>query len=208
MRAFLLFITLFLLSQASAWGQVVVGTYHLAATDKDYVVLIDDMENRFKGKTPDEQLFKWQICLQVESNDPKIDTYLSISRWHPDKFYNALYENFAKAQKVAQKKSFYRKKIGDGDIDLFLKRCEIDKITGNGTYGYESGNDFNISCEKNDEGQLFLCYTGEAAKSEGGIGLSVSGWRLIITSIEEIQRIEGLIFQAQEMIMSSGSNLE
>lgn len=204
MRTFIVFISLLIMSQTTALSQVVVGKYHLSATNKDYIVLLDDIQNRCKGNTPDAQMFKWQIYMQVESNDTGIETYINISKWHANKFAKEMSEKYEKAQKESQKKSWFRKKGGNGEMNLFMK--QHDNITGNDIFGYESGNDYDIIYEKNEAGQMFLCYNGEPAKSEGDDGLNVSGWRLVISSSEEIQMIDGLIMQAQEMLMSSGSN--
>ena len=63
MRTFIVFISLLIMSQTTALSQVVVGKYHLSATNKDYIVLLDDIQNRCKGNTPDAQMFKWQIYM-------------------------------------------------------------------------------------------------------------------------------------------------
>jgi hypothetical protein len=79
--------------------------------------------------------------------------------------------------------------------------------TGNDIYGYESGQDYNIYYERNEEGQVFITYYGEQAKSEGKDGLAINGWQLILSSEEEIQVIDELLQKAQAMIKSNSAEL-
>ena len=81
-------------------------------------------------------------------------------------------------------------------------KCHND-IIGNDIYGYESGQDFDIFYERNEEYQVFLSYYGEPAKSEGNDGLTISGWNLIISNKEEIQAIDDLLQRAQTMIKNN-----
>lgn len=188
-------IVLFILPITS-FGQVIVGSYHLAATDKDYAVVVDDMQNRYKGRSANRELKKCQIYLQVESSTPGIDAYIQISSGNIKGFIKDLNNRFDKRYCNG-----LRVKVGDSDVDLFMK-CHND-IIGNDIYGYESGQDFDIFYERNEEYQVFLSYYGEPAKSEGNDGLTISGWNLIISNKEEIQAIDDLLQRAQTMIKNN-----
>ena len=201
MRSLFVFVTLFLLSQASAWGQVVVGTYHLAATDKDYVVLIDDMQSRFKGKTPNEQLSKCRIYMQVESDDDKIDAYIELSTRYAKRFCNKMINRFDEAKRYSTGELSFRIDADSDSDDLILK-CHNDE-TGNDIYGYESGVDYHYYYERHEDGQIFLEYFGDKAKSEGKDKLSLKSWHLYLSSEKEIQAINKLIQKAIAMIKSN-----
>ncbi len=201
MRALFVFITLFLLSQASAWGQVVVGTYHLAATDKDYVILVDDMQNRYKGKMPNKELKRCQIYLQVESSTPGIEAYIKLSNGDAKNFAKVLTKYMSKAKEYTMLKSSFSKKEGGSDVELYMKRH--NETTDAYVYGYESGQDYDIYIGRNESGRLYLSYNGDPARSEGDDGLSISGWQLDLTSDEEIQAIDALLQKAIAMIKSN-----
>lgn len=204
MRALFIFITLFLLSQASVWGQVVVGTYHLAATDKNYVVVIDDMQNRYKGRGANTQLKKCQIYLQVESDTPGIEAYIKLSNGDAKNFAKVLTKNMSKVKEYTMLKSSFSQKEGGSEVELFMKR--YNEITNTYLYGYESGQDYDIYIGRNESGQLYLSYNGDPARSEGDDGLSISGWQLILTSDKEIQAIDDLLQKAIAMIKSNSLN--
>ena len=201
MRSLFVFVTLFLLSQASAWGQVVVGTYHLAATDKDYVILVDDMRSRFKGKTPNEQLNKCRIYMQVESSDDRIDAYIELSTWYAEKFCNKMIDRFDEAKRYSTGELTFRVDADEGEVDLVMK-CHDDD-SGNDIYGYESGQNYHCYYERHDGGKIFLEYFGDKAKSEGKDKLTLKGWHLYLSSEEEIQVICELIKKAKAMIKSN-----
>ena len=206
MNKYLAIITLLLLSQISVWGQVVVGTYHLAATNKDYVVVIDDMQNRYKGIMPHDQLKKCQIYLQVESCTPTIEAYLKFDNYFAKIFAKGLKKRMSKVQKYVQRKTAFRTKEARLEAELYMKRN--NDITGIPIYGYESGHDYIIYYEQNISGQWFLSYIGEEARSEGDDGLSIDGWQLVLSSEEEIEEISELILKAVAMIKSNSLNPE
>ena len=203
MRTLLALITLLMMSQTTVWGQVVVGKYHLSSTGKDYVVVVDDMQNRYKGRPANRELKKCQIYLQVESYTTGTEAYLKLSNSNATGFVKELTKNRSKGRN--QNKSTIRKQIGEAEADLYMKRH--NEITGISIYGYESGQDYNIIYEQSILGQWFLSYLGESAKSEGNDGLTISGWSLIISNQEEIQAIGELLSKAQAMIKSNSAEL-
>lgn len=192
-------IVLFILPITS-FGQVIVGTYHLTATDKDYVVVVDDMQNRYKGRPANKELKKCQIYLQVESCTPGIEAYIQLSSGNIKGFIKDLNNRYEK-----RGCSGMRVNVGDGEVDLFMK-CH-NNVINRDIYGYESGQDFDICYERNEEYQVFLSYYGEPAKSEGKDGLTISGWNLIISNKEEIQVIDELLRKAQTMIKNNSAEL-
>lgn len=201
MRTLFAFITLFLLSQASAWGQVVVGTYHLAATDKDYAILVDDMQNRYKGKMPNKELKRCQIYLQVESSNPDIEAYIKLSKGDAKNFAKVLTKYMSRVKEFTMLKSSFSKKEDRSDVELFMKRH--NEVANTDVYGYESGQDYDIYIGRNESGRLYFSYDGDPAKSEGDDGLAITGWQLVITSDEEIQAIDNLLQKAIAMIKSN-----
>ena len=203
MRALLALITLLVMSQTTVWGQVVVGIYHLSSTGKDYSVVVDDMQNRYKGKHANRELKKCQIYLQVESYTAGTEAYLKLSSGDATGFVKELSKNLSKGRK--QHKSTIRKQIGNAEAELYMKRP--NEISGIPIYGYESGQDYDIFYEQNMSGQWFLSYLGEYAKSEGNDGLTISGWSLIISNQEEIQVIGELLQKAQTMIKNNRAEL-
>lgn len=205
MRIFLTLALIIFLSHTSVLAQVVVGKYHLSSTGKDYAVLVDDMQNRYKGKTVNKQLKKCQIYLQVESDTPDIEAYLKLSSGEANSFAKDLSKKLTKAQKYAKNKSTFRKKEGDSEAELYMKRH--NEITDTNTFGYESGQDYEIFYERNESGQLFLSYVGESAKSEGDDGLAIRGWNLILSNEQEIQVIDELLQKAQTMIKNNSAEL-
>ena len=187
-------IVLFILPITS-FGQVIVGSYHMAATGKDYVVVVDDMQSRHKRRAVKRQLKKCQIYLQVESNTPDVEAYIELSSGSVNDFIKDLNKRF--------NQRYYRGirvKVGDDDVDLYMK---YRNVAGNDIYGYESGQDFDIYYERNEEYQVLLTYFGESAKSEGVDGISISGWKLIITDEDEIRAIDELLRKAQTMIKNN-----
>lgn len=204
MRSLFVFVTFFLLSQTSAWGQVVVGTYHLAATDKDYVILVDDMQSRYKGKMPNKELKKCQIYLQVESSAPDIEAYIKLSSGNAKNFAKVLTKYMSRVKEFTMLKSSFSKKEDRSDVELFMKRH--NETTDADVYGYESGQDYDIYIGRNELGQLYFSYDGDPAKSEGDDGLAITGWQLVITSDEEIQAIDALLQKAIAMIKSNSLN--
>lgn len=188
------------MSQASVWGQVVVGTYHLSSTGKDYVVVVDDMQNRYKGRPANKELKKCQIYLQVESDTPGTEAYIQLSNRNANGFIKSLNKQFSQ-----RNCSGLRVKVEEGEADLFMK-CHND-VFGKDIYGYESGQDYDICYERNVEYKVLLAYYGEAAKSEGSDELSISGWSLIISNREEIQAIDELLQKAKTMIKNDAAEL-
>lgn len=191
-------IVLFILPITS-FGQVIVGSYHMAATGKDYAVVIDDMQNRYKGRPANRELKKCQIYLQVESDTQGIEAYIKLASGNTTGFVRELSKNLSKGR--SQYKSTIRKQLGESEVELYMKRH--NEITGVPIYGYESGQDYDIYYEQNLSGQWFLSYLGESAKSEGKDGLTISGWSLIISNEEEIQAIDELLQRAQTMIKNN-----
>lgn len=188
------------MSQPTIWGQVVVGKYHLSSTGKDYAVVVDDMQNRFKRKAPNEQLKNCQIYLQVDSDTPDIEAYIQLTSGNVNGFIKNLTKRFGKRY---YKSSLVN--VGDGEVDLYMKNH--NDVIGKDIYGYESGQDFDIYYDKNDEQQVFLMYYGEPAKSEGDDGLAISFWKLIICNEEELQVINELLLRAQTMIKNNRAEL-
>ena len=200
MRTFLAFITLLMMSQTTVWGQVIVGNYRLSSTGKDYAVVVDDMQNRYKGRSANRELKKCQIYLQVESKTPGIEAYIQLSSGDINGFIKDLKKRFDKRHCKG-----LRVKVGDSDVDLFMKGH--NDVIGKDIYGYESGQDFDIYYERNNEYQVFLTYLGEPARSEGDDGIAISGWSLIISNQEEIQAIDELLRKAQAMIKNNRADL-
>lgn len=197
----LFFVSFFVLTQVLAFGQVIVGKFHLSVTGKDYVVMVDDMHNRYKGKMPNEQLKKCQIYLQVETNNPGIDAFIKITSSGADNFVKNLANEYAKAGNKTKNRFNYRKSAGDGEVELYMR--SMDETTHITLYGYESDQDFNKFYERNDEGTVFLSYIGETSKSEGEDGLTISGWRLTLSSVDEVNALCDLVLKAQTMIKNN-----
>ena len=203
MRTFLAFITLLIMSQTTVWGQVIVGNYRMSSTGKDYAVVVDDMQNRYKGRPANRELKKCQIYLQVESETPGIEAYIKLTSGDATNFSKELSKNLSKGRN--KHNSTIRKQLGDSEVELYMKR--LNEITGVPIYGYESGQDYGIFYEQNLSGQWFLSYLGESAKSEGNDGLTICGWSLIISNQEEIHAIDELLRKAQTMIKNNRAEL-
>ena len=201
-KFFATFIVLFMLP-ITLFGQVVVGTYRLAATGRDYVVLVDDIPS--DGSKSTSQLNNRQIYIQVETDSSSVQAFIKLTSKELTRFMNTLNNQYSKALNYFAKKPSSRKKIGKNDVVLYLKKH--DDIYNVDIYGYESGVDYDIFMTKNPNGTVLVSYIGESAKSEDEVVIKINGWRFVISSTDEIKNLSSLLSKASAMIKNNSTKL-
>ena len=194
-KLFAIIIVLFMLPITS-FGQVVVGSFHLAATGKDYAVLVDDIPS--DGINSSSQLKNRQIYIQVETDSSLVQAFIKLTSKELSRFMNTLDNQYSKALNYFAQKPSSRKKIGKGDVVLYLKKH--DDINNVDYFGYESGVDYDIFMTKNPNGAVLVSYIGESAKSEDEVSIKIKGWRFVISSTDEIKHISSLLSKANTLI--------
>lgn len=179
-------------------AQILIGTFHLSAFNKDYKVIIDDMESRFNGKPVKTQIKDLQIFIQVEMEEPDLEGYLMIKPRRVSRTLDNLKEYYDDAVKYARRHSMFRKKIERENAEFYLLKPGATPI-----YGYESGQNYRIYMEQSIDNKIYVSYQGEEVRSEGKDKLRAQGWRLAFASMEEVDEMAALVKRAVAAIESN-----
>lgn len=182
-------------------AQVVVGSFYLSVMDKEYKVLIDDMGKRYKNKPVSDELKSKKIYVQVDVAELDIEAYVELKPNSAIKRVKNIVKNYNKSLSYSSKNSQFRKKIGEEEVDIYLKKN--DRYTNMSYYGFESGQDFDVFIEQGQVGSRFLSYIGGTVRSEGEDGLRSQGWRLTFANKEEINQLHDLVEKAYSIIVNN-----
>ncbi len=189
MKKYLLFIAL-LTFCTNTNAQKVIGVYHSQFYNQNFNVELDCKEAKFDGKDIGRKEYPNQIYLQVHTNEGNKKAYIQLSNSEAKNFGKKLLNTYNKMQRWAEKAKGDQKKADEGEVKLFFS--EYDKVLACDNVGRETGQDYAIYFIK-DAASGRIYFKGEEVKNEGKIPMRLSGWDLVIASLDEIKQIEELL---------------
>ena len=196
MKCKLFFVVLVLLFSFSSYAQTIVGTYHSNFYNQDLNVELDCKEAKFAGKDITKKEYPKKIYLQVYTADLGKKAFIEFSTSAAKKFGKELLSRYNAMKTWAKSSNKEEKSVKDSEVTLFFST--FDEAFNKEIVGCETGQDYTLYFIKDNKGER-VYYRGEAAKNEGKTNISISGWGLVITSLEEVQQIDNLLNKAAQI---------
>lgn len=179
-------------------AQKVQDTYTMSDTGKKYEVITDCMEAKYKDKDFLKKKYDQDVFLQVDVAEEGVKAYIQLSASDAKSFAKNLQKTYAKAKEWAAYTSINQKRAGSKECNLYFTR--YDSTLEGTVYGRETGQDYEVFYKKNPSGDVKLLFKGESANNEGDIPFKLAGWKLVISSKEELQQIVNALLKASESL--------